>query len=85
MATLAITVGPLTSTVTADNAKATALFTQYAAAIGATGTNQQKLDAIIRGLVEHMKQTARRQRYNQATVDAAAAIQAEIDGLAWEP
>ncbi len=85
MASLVITVGQLSAQVDASNAKANALLTQYAAAIGAEGTNQEKLDAVIRALVDHMKQAGRRHRYNQATVDAAAAIQAEIDGMTWEP
>lgn len=83
MASLTITVGPLTSKIDADNTKANALLTQYAAAIGADGTNQEKLDAVVRSLVAHMRYEGRRHRHNRAAVDAAAAIQAEIDGLDW--
>jgi hypothetical protein len=84
MASLTMTIGALSSTVSADNTKATNLVTQYAAAIGAVGTNQQKLDAVVLALVKHMQREARLKRYNTATTDAAAAIQTEIDGLTWE-
>ena len=84
MANLTLTIGALSASVTADNAKASSLLTQYAAAIGAEGTNQEKADAVVRALVKHMQEQARRQRSNTATVEALAEIEAEIAVLVWE-
>lgn len=84
MASLTIEIGQLTASVVADNTKATNLLTQYAAAIGASGTNQQKADAVVLALVRHMQAEARRHRNNTATAEAMAVIQEEISGLAWE-
>jgi len=47
MATLTLTIGALTATVSADNTKASNLLNAYAKAIGATGKNQQKANAVI--------------------------------------
>lgn len=83
MASLILTIGQLTATVTANNAKASALLEQYAASLGATGTNQQKADAVVRGLVQHMREQAQRQRANVAQIEAMATIQTEMDALDW--
>lgn len=84
MASLVLTIGALSASISADNSKASNLLTQYANAIGATGTNQQKADAVVLALVRHMQQEAQRQRYNQGVGDAVAELQTEIDGLVWE-
>lgn len=84
MASLTIKIALLESTVSADNTKASNLLAQYAASLGAEGTNQEKMDAVVRGLVEHMKQQGRRHRHNQAATDTAATIKTELDALSWE-
>jgi hypothetical protein len=83
MANLTITIGALNASVSADNAKASALLSQYAEAIGAHGTNQQRADAVVQSLVRHMQHEARRHRSNQAQAEGIAAAQQEIDGLGW--
>jgi hypothetical protein len=83
MASLTITVGALNASVAATDQKATALLEQYAASIGATGTAQQRLNAVVASLASHMRDNGVRHRHNVATAEAAAAIQAEIDALTW--
>lgn len=74
----------MTGSISANNTKASNLLTQYAAAIGAEGTNQQKADAVVLSLVRHMQQQAQRHRSNEAAGEAIATAQAEIDALTWE-
>ena len=83
MASLTLTVGALTATVSASNTKAANLLTQYADAIGASGTNQDKADAVVVALGRHMTEVAQRQRTNAAKSEALVNLQAEIDALAW--
>jgi hypothetical protein len=54
VASLTITIGALTGTLTATDAKATEVVGNYADAIGATGTNQERLQAVLRELAQHM-------------------------------
>jgi hypothetical protein len=84
MASLTITIGTLSAGVSAANTKASNLLNGYAAAIGATGTNQEKANAVVRALVDHMQEQARRQRRNEQTTTSLAAIEGEINELAWE-
>ena len=84
MASLTMTIGQLTATVNASDAKATALVAQYAAAIGATGTQQQRANAVMQALVRHMQQQAQQQRVIVAQAEAIATAQAEIDGMTWD-
>lgn len=84
MASLTLTIGPISGTISANNAKATNIVTQYAAAIGAEGTDVQKLNAVVLELARHMQHVGQRQRQNTARVEAMATIQAEIDGMTWE-
>jgi phage-related tail protein len=84
MASLSITTGPLTRSKSAADAKANALLADYADSLGATGTNAQRIDAVLVGLVRHMQEQARRHRRNTQTVTALAAIESELNGLAWE-
>lgn len=74
----------MTSSISATDAKANALVTQFAAALGASGTNQAKLDQVVRALVRHMQAQAVQQRTITAQVDAAATAKAEIDALWWD-
>lgn len=83
MAALIISVGSLSATINASNDKAAALLAQYAGAIGAQGTDQEKLDACVAALVLHMQEQGRRQRSNTLQAEAVAAAQAEIEGLEW--
>jgi len=85
MATLTLTIGALTATVSADNTKASNLLNAYAKAIGATGTNQQKANAVIASLVQHMREQAHRERKNEATGEAITGIATELATLTWEP
>jgi hypothetical protein len=84
MASLAITIGALSRSKSATDAKATALVNDYANSIGATGTNAQRADLVLEALVRHMQEQARRHRRNTQTVTALAAIESELNGLAWE-
>lgn len=84
MASLTLTIGTLTASVSANNTKASNLLNAFADAIGATGTNQQKADAALAALVLHMQEQAKRQRTNTIMAQAAATAQAEIDALNWE-
>ena len=84
MASLTLTIGALTATVSAGNAKASDILTQYAASIGASGTNQEKAYAVVRSLVRHMQQQGQRHRSNEAAAAAIATAQTEIDALVWE-
>lgn len=84
MASLTLTIGPISGTISANNTKAANIVTQYAAAIGAEGTDTQKLNAVVLELARHMQNVGQRQRLNAAKVEAMATIQAEIDALKWE-
>lgn len=84
MASLTLTIGTLTATYTATNAKAQNVLLRYAAAIGADGTNQEKADAVVNALVRHMIEEGKRDHRNAAMATAAATVQAEIDELTWE-
>lgn len=84
MASLTLTIGALSASISADNTKASNLLTQYATAIGASGTNQQKADAVVLALVRHMQEEARRIRGNTAMAEAVTAIETELGGLTWE-
>ena len=83
MASLTITIGALTATVSADNTKASNLLNAYANAIGATGTNQQKANQVVRALVDHMRYEAHRQRSNETITTAISGIQGELGELSW--
>ena len=83
MAELSITVGPLTSTVMASNAKAQAVLTAY---IGAyygplDGTPQEQLDWVVEKLQSHIVEVA--QSHNRALKHAAADVDAEADKPTW--
>lgn len=84
MASLTLTIGQLTATVSANNTKASNLLNAYADAIGATGTNQEKADAVVRALVQHMREQAHRQRHNEATIQAITDIANELAALSWD-
>lgn len=68
MASITITVGPLTATKTAGDAAAQAILNDYIVAYNGpvNGTNQQKLDWIVTDLVRHIREVA-----NGASVKAA--------------
>jgi hypothetical protein len=84
MASLTLTIGALDENISADNAKASDVLTKYAAAIGASGTNAEKAQAVLRSLVLHMVQEGRRHHSNTAMSNAAAAVQTEVDAIAWQ-
>lgn len=60
MASITITVGPITATKTAGDAAAQAILADYIAAYNGpvNGTNQQKLDWIVTDLVRHIREVA---------------------------
>lgn len=68
MASITITVGPVTATKTAGDAAAQAILADYIAAYSGpvNGTNQQKLDWIVTDLVRHIREVA-----NGASIKAA--------------
>jgi hypothetical protein len=84
MASLTLTIGALTASVSADNTKAPNLLNAYADAIGATGTNQQKANTVVESLVRHMREHAHMVRKNEVTVQAIASIASELSALSWE-
>lgn len=84
MASLTITIATLSTTVTATNAKAQAVVGGYADAIGASGTDQQRLDLVGEALARHMQEQAQQHRRLSAQADAAAAVEAEVAALTWE-
>lgn len=84
MASLTLTIGALTAQVTATDAKANAILAQYAASIGATGTNQAKANAVVLALVRHMQDQVQQYRGRVVQADATAAAEEEIAGLTWE-
>ncbi len=79
MARLLIEIGALSSEVTAANAKATVVLTNYAAHIGVTGTNQQKLDAIVADLKGILTNISVSQAAETASAAAIAAEQADAN------
>ena len=83
MADLSITIGPLTSTVTASNANAQAVLQKY---IGAyygpvDGTAQEQLDWVVEKLRAHIVEVAR--DHNRALKMADAVAEAEADNPTW--
>lgn len=84
MASITISIGGLSSSIPASDAKANVLVTQYGAAIGASGSNQAKLDAVVRALVRHMQQQAAQHVSVTAQTSAAATAKAEVDALWWD-
>ena len=83
MANLSISIGTLTSTVTASNANAQSVLQKF---IGAyygpvDGTAQEQLDWVVAKLREHIVEVAR--DHNRALKMADAAVEAEADNPAW--
>lgn len=83
MASLNITIGAVSATIEETNTRANKMLTTYSEAIGASGTNNEKALQVLKSLVRHMIDTNRRYRTTQAQVEAAAALQAELDDLYW--
>ena len=85
MASLTLTVGQLTSTLSTTNAKAQALLTEFVAATsGPTeGTAQEQADHVMKMLKQYLVDKAKDQRRNALRVAADAAHEADIAGLDW--
>ena len=83
MAELSITIGQLTSSVTASNANAQAVLQKYIGAYyGPTdGTAQEQLDWVVTKLREHIVNVA--QDHNRALKMADAVAEAEADNPSW--
>ena len=83
MAELSISVGNLSSSVTASNAKAQAVLTAYMGAFYGPldGTPQEQLDWIAGKLAAHIVEVA--QDHNRALKAAAAMEDAEADKPTW--
>jgi hypothetical protein len=85
MATLTLTIGSLTSTLTTTNAKAQALLSEFVTATGGPteGTAQQQADHVVAQLrkyiVDKSKDQARVTRRNARDAE----IETEIDGIDW--
>lgn len=84
MASLTLQVGPVTASFSAADAAATTVLLEYAAAIGATGSNQQKAAAVVQSLVAHMVDQARQHKQRAAIAQAMAAAQPKIESVGWE-
>ncbi len=72
MASITITIGPVTATREIGNARAQqyALLYAQARAVPDTATDQEKLDAVVDGMVAHVRAVARRQHVDNAGRDA---------------
>lgn len=81
MATITVSIGTVTATVQANNARAAAVVGACADAIGAEGTDQERLQAVVNDLVRYMMETGRLQRMQAARQAAAAAAN---NDLKWE-
>lgn len=82
MASLTLTIGQLNASVEANNAKATAMLLAYADAISADGTNQEKADAVVRSLVDHIQFVVN--QYNEAKAITIARHEALQNVARWE-
>lgn len=83
MASLTLQVGTISASVNVADATATPVLLAYADAIGAGGTNQEKANAVVQALAQHITETARRQKWKETQVNASAAAQPDIDALKW--
>lgn len=85
MASITITVSTLSAEVTADNAKAQTVLNEFVAATGGPvdGANQEKLQHVVETLRTHIVDVAADERRRRLQVEAAAAQEAEVAGLAW--
>jgi hypothetical protein len=82
MASLTITVGALTASVSASNAKAAAVLQNFATAKEFTGTDQEKLDQVVNYLGGVLTGVSR----SYAAMEAVRAAQAEAgsdDSISW--
>lgn len=79
MATLALVVGPVSASISASNAQAATILNAYADAIGATGTDQERANAVVQHLARVIVNTARGQKQEQARL----AAKAKIDLIDW--
>lgn len=81
MALLRIEIGAESAQVNASNAKAAAIAEEYLATIGAQPDNTpaEKLDMLLASLVEHMRETADREKVRAAGRAAKGTVQR------WEP
>lgn len=85
MASLTVTVGPITATKTAGNAVVAALVDDYIAAYnGPAGmTAQQKADWFLAHLVNHIKEAANGASIRAARDSAGAAQAQAVTGRDW--
>ncbi len=72
MAEVRITIGPLAASVTIDNAVAEKYARLYAAALGTpdSASDQEKLQAVVHGAVDHIHRRALRQAQDDAVRQA---------------
>lgn len=78
MAAITVTIGTVSASVQATNAKATAVITAYADSLSVEGTDQERLQAVVNDLVRTMMETARDQKMRAARQAAAAAASTDI-------
>jgi hypothetical protein len=85
MATLTLTIGALTSTVTTTNTKAQILLTEFVSATGGPveGTAQQQADHVMSQLKKYLVDRAKEGKRNTLRVASDAANEAEIGALDW--
>lgn len=81
MATITVSIGTVTATVQANNARAAAVAGAYADSLGAEGTDQERLQAVVNDLARYMLDVSRQQRMQAARQAAAVAANAD---LKWE-
>lgn len=83
MATITVTVGPVTATVSASNANALALISDYLEASGGptNGTNQEKLDFWLRAVVRSTRLFAN--DFRRQKLAEQAALDAGLDSRDW--
>lgn len=79
MAHLELKIGPLTARVTAADDKGSVVLSNFAAARGYEGSNQQRLQAVADDLARYLTETARAHVANVAADEAQQAVLADRD------
>jgi hypothetical protein len=85
MASISISVGPVTSTSNVTNTKASEVFELVIAELGGpvSGTNQEKLDFVNAKVVQYLLSIARQARFVQRVREAEALAVVEVGSIDW--
>lgn len=85
MASLTVTVGPVSGSVSADNGKASELLNLYIAARNGpvAGTNAEKLQFVAQSLVAYLRDVARNEHIRQELAAAEQTAINAVTGVDW--